>query len=151
MIVFCRQSRSRRKEGSVFQCAFFFHYWMTWLSNLPADILKETAEQCILGNGSKVAFIPMEICVAEFLNRRNTEKVSLSCMDFHNGFSPEKSQSRYWSKVVCFWLAGEVFFSDFCTFGETFEKLPKQPERCMRYIHTKTDRFSSALLQCSYF
>ncbi len=75
---------------------------MARLSNLTADILKEIAEQCILRNGSKVAFIPMEICVAEFLNRRNTEKVSLSCMDFHNGFSPEKSQSRFCSRVVCF-------------------------------------------------
>lgn len=38
---------------------------------------------------AKFSFIPTENCVAEFLNRRNTEKVSLSGMDFHNGFSQE--------------------------------------------------------------
>lgn len=76
---------------------------------------------------AKLLLILMENCVAEFLNRRNTEKVSLSCMDFHNGFhQKEVNQDTVVVLFVCDWHVKS--FSPIFAFSG---KLPKQ--RGLRY------------------
>lgn len=63
----------------------------------------------------------MENSVADFLNRWNTEKVNLSCMDFYDGFPPEKvNQDTVALLHVCDWRV-KLFFSPTGTilyFGE---------------------------------
>lgn len=81
--------------------AFLSSKSMPRLGNLSADILKEMARPCVLQNGSKLAFILVENCAAEFLNRRSTEKVNRSRIDFHNGFSPEKVNQDTVAGLFC--------------------------------------------------
>lgn len=78
----------------------------------------------------------MENSAADFLNRRNTEKVSLSYMDFYDGFLPEKvSQDTVavWFLLFLYDWQVKFFFlrlGQFCTLLKSFQTSEDQDNLC---------------------